>query len=457
MRRIVWGFLLAATCAAGLLLWTHRRPSIPTQRLAVRADGVGGPGLALVVSDLYEVANRRIIVPVGTVPPAGTHLLTLHLSRRDADLVVDAEMDGRPLPRQEGTPSQVLSGLAKALALPTPGAAFMPVDPGDGFDLLDLAGLTQDDATADRVAKAHALVLRVPGCASARLAFGTLQTRFLVEHMEADTLDAQRLCEQNFQDGLGIIPNYPRFVALYAVHLSDIRRQPEALRLLQSALKQHPGNASLLNSLAYAARTSGLLELADRALQRRSSLADLPRGQASLADNTLLYEGKYKAFETSLSTLQPGPLRNFYLGYTRLIEGDRDGAHALFAATQPGGLGSTLFVRLAEVYRLALEGRTQEANQALDTLDAERIQIRLPDGEFTFKVAEAYGFMGRPGDALEAAVRASIQGFSCTPWYERAPFLAEARKLPRWTSLDLHLKERQRIMEASFPASSFAL
>lgn len=456
MNRLGWSALVLLASAAGLV-WTCRAPTIPRARFTVQGEGPGGTGLALLVSDLMELGDRSLVLPAGAPTPAGTHHLRLRLTREGRILILDADKDGHPLPRYAGAPAQVLAELARALSLAPPPRAFIPEDGSDGFDLLDLAGRTQDEATPERVAQAQALVARNPTSPTARLAFATLQTRYLVEHMEADTLEAQQACERNFQDGLAILPDYPRFVALYAVHLSDIRRQPEALRILQGALRRHPGNAGMLNALAYTARTSGLLDLADLALQRRSEWTGLPRGQASLADNTLLYEGKYQAFETSLASLAPGPLRSFYQGYARLIQGDPTGARASFAAAQPGGLGSDLFVRLAEVYRLALDGQKDEANRALDALDAERIQINLPDGEFTFKVAEAYGYLGRPGDALEAAVRASVQGFGCTAWYERAPFLADARKSPRWTSLDLHLKERQRLLEASFPASSFGL
>lgn len=456
MKRVAAVAVGVAICVAGLL-WAFRAPAIPTSALAIRAEGPGGAGLALLLSDLTEEGNRRIVVPTGTPIPPGAHLLQVRLARTGDTLSADAVLDGRPLPHRSGTPAQVLAGLAATLGLEPPGPSIMPTDPSDGFQLLDLAGRTQDDANAALVAEAQALVARNPKCASARLALATLLTRYLVEHVDLDTLEAQQACEQNFQEGLAILPAYPRFAGLYAIHLSDIRRQPEALRLLQGALKRHPGNATLLNALAYAARTCGLLDLADRALQRRSALADLPRGQANLADNTLLYEGRYQAFEAGLTALPPGPLQSFYQGYARLIQGDPERARPFFEATRSGGLGSTLFVRLAGVYRLALEGRKDEANRMLDALDAERVHIRLPDGEFTFKVAEAYGYLGRPGDALEAAERASVQGFGCTAWYERAPFLADARKLPRWPSLDQHLRERQRLLETGFPASSFAL
>ncbi len=442
----------------GAAFWAFRRASSPpSQRIAIQAFGPCANGTALLLSDLMELQNRRVVLPSNASPSEGTSRLLLRLSRQGDVLIVDGDLDGRALPRQQGPPATALAGLAQALALDPPDSSLLPPDAANAWELLDLAGRSQDEASAAFVARAQALVAREPACASARLALGTLLTRYLVEHVEEDTLEAQATCEENFRHGLTTRPAHPRLVALFTIHLSDIGRQREAFPLLQDALHRHPGSPVLLNALAYAARTSGLLDLADRALEHRAALTGVPRGQSALADNTLLYAGNYRAFEQSLAALPPGPLQSFYQGYARLLKGDREGAQRLFAETRLGGLGSSLFVRLAEVYRLALEGRAEEAASALDKLEAERRQIHLPDGEFTFKLAEAYGFLGHPSVALEVAERASVQGFGCAPWFERTPFLESARRMPRWISLDMHLQERQRLLAETFPPSAFGL
>ena len=453
-------WLAAVLVLVGVLLafWLPRRAASPPQgRIAIQAYGPCADGTALLVSDLMQLQDRRVVLPPGTATTEQVPRLLLQLSRQGDDLVMEANLDGRAMPRQQGPPAAALAGLAKALGLHPPRSDLMPADGTDGWELLDLAGRSQDEASAALVAQAQALVAREPGCVTARLALGNLLTRFLVEHPEADTLEAQLACERNFMDGLAAVPGHPRLAALFAIHLSDVGRQREALRLLQDALHRHPGNAALLNALAYAARTSGLLGVADRALARRAAAMGLPRGQANLADNTLLYTGQYRAFEDGLAMLPPGPMRSFYRGYARLLAGDCEGARPFFAEAPPGGLGSTLFVRLSEVYRLALEGRAAEANAALDKLEGERVWMHLPDGEFTFKLAEAYGFLGRPGEALDVAERASVQGFGCAAWFERAPFLAGARQRPPWISLDSHLRARQKLLEEAFPPSAFAL
>lgn len=458
MRPAVRGLALAAAVVAAFAAyWLARRATgPPSDRLAIEAEGPCAAGLAILLGDLAETQNRWIVLPPGAAP-AGATTLRLRTRHEGGGMAVTGTLDGRPLPPQEGAPPTVLAGLAAQLGLDPPGPKLMPTDPQRAWDLLDLSGRSQDESDAALTARAEALVRAEPGCTSARLAYLNLLTRYLVEHPAADTLDAQDACERDFREGIRELPAYPRLTGLFAIHLTDIGRQREALQLLQEALRRHPGSLPLHNGLAYAARTAGLLDLADRALARQSQLAGRARGQLALADNTLLYTGRTEAFEASVNALPGGPLRAFYGGYARLLQGDREGARACFAVARPGGLGSTLFVRLAGVYRLALEGQAPQALALLDALESERTRIHLPDGEFTFKVAEAYGFLGEPGKALDVAERASVQGFGCADWFERTPFLEEARKLPKWRSLDQHLREREQLLAGAFPPSAFGL
>ena len=446
---------LGLAAAAGLSwAWLHHHAPL---RLSIRASGDCADGIANLIADQAELRNRWVVLSPGLPLPPDAHALELRMARKGADLSMEGTLDGRRLDLPEGPPAAVLDRLAPQLGLPAMGPELTGAQAGDAWELLDLAGRKQENTTAPLLARAKALAAREPRCASARLIYATLLTRYLVEHVDADTLEAQAACEQNFREGLAVLPGYPRLVTLFAVHLSDIGRQREALELLEGALNRHPSNPNLLNALAYAARTSGLLDLANAALERSSRSRGQPRGQVDLADNALLYSGRYTAFEQNLNTLRPGPLRAFYLGYARLLRKDWQGAYARFLDARLGGLGSSLFVRLAAVYRLQLEGHPDEALAELDALEGERTQIHLPDGEFTFKVAEAYGFLGHPGKALDVAERASVQGFGCLPWFERSPFLADARKLPKWASLDQHLRERQRLLKESFPPSAFGL
>lgn len=446
---------LGAVAALGDAWWHQRHPAPPARRVCITATGQGAAGLQALITDLVEDQNRWIAVPPD--PDPGIRHLRLRIHREGGRMDLEGDLDGVPLRPASGLPVEALAALAPDLGLRRPDRGWLPKDPDRAWELLDLAGRTQDETSEVLVQRAEALVAAEPASPEARLALATLLTRFLVERVEDDTLEAQQACESNFQAALAEAPDLPRLEELYAIHLADLGRQREALARLQHALRRHPGALELDNGLAYAARTAGLLDLADRALQRQAQLAGRPRGQLRLADNTLLYDGRTADFEAGLARLPAGPLRAFYQGYARLLQRDPAGALARFSEARAGGLGSVLFVRLAGVYRLALDRQPEAALGALRALEAERLQMHLPDGEFTFKLAEAYGFLGRPHEALEVAERAAVQGFGCTPWFERSPFLAGARASVQWPSLDQHLRERQRLLEEAFPPSAFGL
>jgi hypothetical protein len=79
----------------------------------------------------------------------------------------------------------------------------------------------------------------------------------------------------------------------------------------------------------------------------------------------------------------------------------------------------------------------------------------VPDGEFTFKLAEAFAFLDAKSEAVDTAHRAFAQGFGCTRWYRQAPFLAPLQDLPKWQVLLKHLQEREAPLAARFPPRTF--
>ena len=87
----------------------------------------------------------------------------------------------------------------------------------------------------------------------------------------------------------------------------------------------------------------------------------------------------------------------------------------------------------------------------------KRSALRAPDGEFTFKLAEAAAFMGDRDRAVELGELAYIQGFGCTRWFEQSPLFAPARGTARWVALRQHLMERQATLESRFPPRRFNL
>ncbi len=290
--------------------------------------------------------------------------------------------------------------------------------------------------------------------ASVGLARSHLKFRLLVASADAD-VEAHASCDRAFAEALVPLPTYPRLVNLYARFRTDVGDQKGALDLTFRALKELPKVASLHDSAAYAARTSGLLEGAIRAVRRRDELGGTVGQDYFLVENTLLYQGRWAEFQKGLeATPAKEPVQAFYLGYIRLLR-NQPGAAESFESAIRMQAGLKVFQNLAEVYSDALLGRKEEALVKLRRIDEERVRTLVPDGELTFKLAEAYGYLGRDGEAFDLAQRAFGQGFACTDWYERAPFLVRLQEKPAWKGLLAAMRERQERMEARFPADRF--
>jgi hypothetical protein len=244
----------------------------------------------------------------------------------------------------------------------------------------------------------------------------------------------------------------------YARFLADIGNQRGALENLLAARKHSPKDPRIYETIAYAARTSGLLQGARLALAKRDQLLGLSRFEAGYTENTYLYLGDLDTFEAVLgpgSDESADSFRDFYRGYARLLRGDRPAAERFFARACFHGSGILQFETLARVYLLGVRGETSAALVLLRKLWMARVPLRVPDGEYTFKLAEAFSFLGSQEEAMDVANRAFAQGFGCTQWYEQSPFLSGIRGTLRWDALLQHLRERQTLTEKIFPEDHF--
>ena len=457
---------VAALLVAAALAWrlAHRGGDAP-QPLSVvltRVEGLdatAAAGLKLYLEDHLQALGSWPILPAdrqGSAVPR----LELAVQRIGSGLALRGRVvhrDGSRSIAVEGEdPAQVVHGALAPLLGPRRGDALDPGPPEAFWELLPLlaAPLVSSEATLqDALPRAIRLREQHPS-ATACLVEAHLRYRLLVAQAAAEE-EAHARCDQAFREALRRQPDHPRLVILYANYRTDVGDQKGALDMLFKALESHPRMAILHNSVAYAARTSGLLEGATRAVRRREELGGGVNQGYFLAENTLLYRGQWEAFEASLLKLpESDPVKAFYLGYVRLLQG-RPGAEAAFRQAQVGEVGVVSFRLLAGIYLEALAGRRAEALAHLRRLDEERSRMRVPDGEFTFKLAEAYAFLGEDRAAFEVAQRAFGQGFACTEWYERAPFLARLHGWPAWEGLMAALRERQRRMEVRFPADRF--
>ena len=470
MRRFVWLLLLAALAVSGGVEYQHsRRPMSQGPLLFLVAKACPGVtpqqrlGFGLLFKDCLEYGSGLVVEEGETLLAAPRASLTVDLSREHGRtrLRLRLHRDGRKdqtVERVGELPREVVKDGLGWLGLEVRAAEeLLPEEPSRFWALAGLAG-GSPEGSEEALAACTRILDQEPRCAGAWLTHGRLLNTRINANRDV-TAAMQDQCEKDFLMALALAPQCPRASADFARFRTDSGNHRAALDLLFHAIQRHPRAPRLYEATAYAARSAGLLEGAALALARRDVLEGPTRGEAGLAENTYLYLGELDRFERMLG---PGPdpqvdaVRDFYRGYTRLLRGDREGAAVFFArAGGPSG-NADQFRTLAQAYRLGLQGEQEAALAGLRGLWAERIPVRVPDGEFTFKVAEAFGFLGSPTEAQDVANRAFAQGFACTRWYQNSPFLEGVRGTPRWNALEQHLKERQALIEAVYPRERFA-
>lgn len=475
MKRLAGGMAALLILALAGAFWFRSRHQVqPRATVLLIADlehpweGLSQGQRAGLLTMLREAAELdpalTVLSELPSPLPAGFPLVTWTLTaRRMGDELELRLVESRPAQgssefREKGPPAEAVRKLFRTLDLPSrPLSRLLPEDPTAFWALAELSGPFIFPELKSKQAQALLLAQRLPDCAMAHYRAAYFSLRLLI--VEASSMeDAQPQCERAFQLALQALPDYPRARYQYIRFKTDIAALQEALDLALAFRDRFPHTPLSHGALAYAARNAGLLEGARRALQVRERLTGGLLADPGLAENTYLYLGDLDRFARTIEPTEGAPfsaLRTFYRGYLALIRGDRAEAHRRFREAQqhPGSVNQ--FEQLARVYELALSERSQEALAELRRLRSERLPLRIPDGEFTFKVAEAFAFLGQPDEALESANRAFSQGFGCLQWYQQSPFLAPIRKLPRWQALMQHLQERQGYLERAFPLDRF--
>jgi tetratricopeptide (TPR) repeat protein len=360
-----------------------------------------------------------------------------------------------------GAPDATIEAAVDALPVEASPAnlVLLPRDPERFWELLKAdSAVYSNVGLDDALALGQRLAGEEPGCAAIQASIAHLDTIRILQNPQP--LDGRvDLALAAADKALALLPGYPRALRFAARLLSDQGRQDEALNRLQDGLRLHPRSLNLLLALDYAARTAGLLDIA---LGARERMAALWTGApvAPPTGFTYLYAGRLEAFETSLPTrpgVTPDGFTAFNLGYAALIRGRREEAARRFQEVEQDAAAEDHFRALAKVFRFQIEGRTADARQALDLLDRSRMGLQVPDGEFTFTMAEAAAFLGEEGLAMDLSQRAFSQGFVCAAWYRGSPFMAALQPLPRWQSILQHVDERQGRLAALHQPRDFGL
>lgn len=470
--RARWFLGLALILLGGIAVWLGLKGGSPRHQVIVwfaEPGPWGGMtaderlGAITLLLDHLEIQARGPLMERGGSQnvPAGAKEIRVAGSREGMNLLLQGSTRSHGEERAfllRGLPGEVMAQAAELVGLSRKGTErLMPgTGPGD-WSLLEVMGLTSELDLDPKIQRASALVSEFPGCPSAQLALAGL-TRLGLNASSISNPETQDRCREYYERTLKLFPYHPRGAHEFSYYLTDTGDQRAALVLLFDALKARPGSARLWGGLAYPARTGGLLAGAQEALRVRDRLQGRSQTELRFADNVHLYAGDLDRFEASLGdgrNQPPNALLDFYRGYSRLLRGDRKGAHARFSAASQNASSSLLFGRIAQIFLLGLEGQSPKARQELDALRDERRRLRVPDGEFTFKLAEAYAFLGDLPEAQVLAERAFDQGFTCADWFQGSPLLAPIRSGPRWQTLLQHVQERQRLLEIRFPADRF--
>ena len=485
LRPGIWIALVLAILALGAitLMLGRRAPGERVLLLASSLDDQGkevGPGMEILLADCLEVLAGTTVTHAASLPtstdlkrlPTTTRLLRFSGRRTGDQLAITLEWNtvDRVLANQSWVPEvveplepvQAMRKLVQHWPLSIHHYQLEPLIPkvSAQFWLL-LEGLAiQDDLTAAaHLSASQQLVEAEPGCATAWTALGDHLYRSLWVNPERAGIGLNSRTHRAFQKAVDLIPGHPRATFLWSLMLTDTGNQSLALPELKDAIRLRPGMPDLYLGIAYASRTSGLLEVARKALgQRTKLLGPLAPPSAWFAETTYLYLGNLEAFGLELA--RAGSLRQdasilFYKGYFALLQGRDKEALGFMRSGSDANMAPPPFRDLCRVYLAYLEGRPKEGLLELREIDEVRGKLRIPDGEWTFKEAEAYSILGDTDRGMDCATRAFVQGFSCAAWYEKSPFLAKVRQHPRWPTLRRNIRERQAVLEGSFPASAF--
>ena len=481
----LWLLVVLSCLGLGMLTWRLLRKP-PVERVLILASSLDsqgrdlGAGMETLLTDYLEVLAGATVTHAAALPapaelqrlPAGTRILRFQGRREGDRLFLAAEwttiprlLEGhqwslsQPLAQDPSRSLEAFVGSWPLKVRHPYQRALVPHSPIHFWSLLEGMSIRDDHEASAHLPASQRLADQEPDCATVWATLGDHLYRSLWVNPETAGVGLSSRTHRALQEAVELIPGHPRATFLWSLMLTDTGNQSNALQALATAAELRPGTPDLYLGFAYAGRTSGLLAGARKALARRKELlGPMATPSAWFVETTYLYLGDRDSFEQELGravALRQDADILFYQGYFALLRGDRQGASAYLKRGSATAESPALFRDLCRVYLAYLEGRPKDGLAELHAIDEIRGKLRIPDGEWTFKEAEAYALLGDADRGVDCATRAFVQGFSCAAWYETSPFLAKVRTHARWPMLRRNIRERQEVLEGTFPQAIF--
>lgn len=221
-------------------------------------------------------------------------------------------------------------------------------------------------------------------------------------------------------------------------------RVEEGVKRLEEMRGQNPADPGALWNLSYGYRFLGHLEKSARLGREALRLRPETGDEASWVFNTLLYQGNFDEFLTSLPS-RVDAYTAFYRGYAALYQGNREAASRLFAEAYEVDRDSA-YAQTGKAMQLQIVGDTLRGVLLLDSLAMTLHKRGLVDGETLYKTGQAYWLLGQQPKALTQISRALDQGFVCTSYIENDALLRGFWDLPG--AREVLEKARRRRSEA---------
>ncbi|MEW6738132.1 MAG: hypothetical protein AB1489_43055, partial [Acidobacteriota bacterium] len=166
------------------------------------------------------------------------------------------------------------------------------------------------------------------------------------------------------------------------------------------------------------------------------------------AFNSYFYDGQYEKFIVGLPMKEMSYFL-FYRGLGYYYLKDRERAATTFDRAyeiKP----ADLFSQIGKSLSFAIKGERAAGINILRGVEEKLISRGVADGEFIYKVAQAYAVLGEKAAALRLLERSIELGFFCYPYFMRDELLENIRGEAKYLQLMERARERHEAFRRKF-------